>query len=113
MPVSFPVDLLSTMAVMNPPERKLAKRTSVHWVRTSLEKSYFFTSQKLTWAFGISIRPPTSPVKVVPGSKGMKSSGLLTQLSHVLNYTYPALELLNHTTYLIFYNGKTVVLLTI
>ena len=28
MPVSFPVDF-TTMAVINPPERKLAKRTSV------------------------------------------------------------------------------------
>ena len=31
-PVSFPLDLLfTTMAVINPPERKLAKRTSVQW----------------------------------------------------------------------------------
>ena len=30
LPVSFPVDLLHTMAVVNAPERKLSKRTSVH-----------------------------------------------------------------------------------
>ena len=40
LPVSFPV-VSPTMAVMNPPEKKLEKRTSVDWGESSLpqEKS--------------------------------------------------------------------------
>ena len=41
LPVSFPVDLLLPYIVVNPPERKLEKRTSVHlWAASAASADY-------------------------------------------------------------------------
>ena len=70
LPVFFPVDLYTTMAVINPPEKKLANRTSVHWcakistIHTSFNKwnhIQLFCSLGLVkrsvdcWNFGITL----------------------------------------------------------
>ena len=43
--VSFFSGGFITAIVVNPPERKLAKRTSVHW-----EKSKWFSDRNLNWS---------------------------------------------------------------
>ena len=45
LPLSFPVDLL-LMSVINPPERKLSKRTSVHW---HVKVHIFWEGHKILW----------------------------------------------------------------
>ena len=42
LPVSSPVDLLLSYVVVNPPESKLAKRTSVHWSNADAQYGSFY-----------------------------------------------------------------------
>ena len=67
MPVSNPVDLL----LVNPPERKLAKRTSVHCTGAAGA----FSAHKLGWNFRFgcvnALDSKAIPIKVMGSVKGL------------------------------------------